>query len=376
MWLVEEMVVGQPVCSADLRETNVTTEPMEGADTRRLVTIETIAGIDSIPDAEAIEAAHVRGWIVVVKKGQFSVGDRVVYIEVDAALPIADERFAFLAARGTKVVDGVDVHVLKTARLRGVYSQGIVFALADFPEFAQAAEDGSLDALIGVAKWEPPPPVGMAALGPFPAFLQKTDAERVQNIDGDTWAAIQSDRSLWRATEKIDGTSLTAWRTPGGVLHVAGRNWELDPATTNVYWDAVAGSGIAERLEVGQWMQGEIAGASVQGNPLKLDAVRVVAFGFGTFDPDSPSIVTTSRTPMEMWPDWIASLAAPVYDFALPVTVREAIDQVETLKSLLSPGRDAEGVVWTHIDGSGVPGLGNRAVWKSISARYLTKHGG
>ncbi|TYL50032.1 RNA ligase (ATP) [Nocardioides sp. BGMRC 2183] len=354
----------------------MTTEAVPDADERRLVTIETIAAIVAIEGADAIEAAHVRGWTVVVKRDQFAVGDQVVYIEVDAALPIGDERFAFLAARGTKVLDGVDVHVLKTARLRGVYSQGIVFPLGDFPEFADADDVASLDALIGVAKWETPPPPGMAALGPFPAFLQKTDAERVQNLDDETWAAIQADAPQWRATEKVDGTSLTAWRTKDGALHVAGRNWELDPATTNVYWEAVAAFGIADGLEPGQWVQGEIAGGSVQGNPLKFDALRVLTFGFGTFDAESPSIRTTSRTPMDAWPDWVEKLSAPAYDFALPATVREAVDQVETLKSILAPGRDAEGVVWTRIDGVGLAGLGDRAAWKSISARYLTKHGG
>ncbi|MFT4286085.1 hypothetical protein [Nocardioides sp.] len=74
--------------------------------------------------------------------------------------------------------------------------------------------------------------------------------------------------------------------------------------------------------------------------------------------------------------DWIRDLSAPVYDFTLPATVREAIEQVETLKSLLAPGRDAEGVVWTHVDGVSLAALGDRPVWKSISARYLTKHGG
>ncbi|MFT4286084.1 hypothetical protein [Nocardioides sp.] len=171
----------------------MTTEVPAEADARRLVTVETIAGIDAIPDADAIEAAHVRGWTVVVKKGQFTVGDRVVYIEVDAALPISDERFAFLAARGTKNLDGTPVHVLKTARLRGVYSQGIVFPFSDFPELAEAADGESLDARIAVTKWEPPAPPGMAAIGPFPAFLQKTDAERVQNLDDNTWAVIQAD---------------------------------------------------------------------------------------------------------------------------------------------------------------------------------------
>ncbi|HNP55753.1 MAG TPA: RNA ligase (ATP) [Gordonia sp. (in: high G+C Gram-positive bacteria)] len=345
-------------------------------DARRLVTIESIVAIEPIPGADSIEVARVRGWTVVVKKGEFAPGDPVVYIEVDAALPIDDPRFAFLAARGTKTLAGRDVHVLKTARLRGVYSQGIVFSLTDFPELSGVDDETGFDAALGVAKWEPPLPPGMAVLGPFPSHLQKTDAERVQNLDDETWSAIQADADSWLPTEKVDGTSLTAWRTVDGILHVAGRNWELDPATANVYWDAIATSRLDESVGVGEWVQAEVVGPGVQANALKLDALRVVAFGYGTFDAAEPSIATTVRIPTTDWPAWADTLRAPVYGFELPVTRDEAIAQVETIKSLISPSCGAEGVVWTHVVGTPLAGLGNRPVWKSISARYLTKHGG
>lgn len=356
----------------------MTTPPIAspGSDTRRLVTIETLTRVEPIPGADAIEAAQVRGWTVVVGKGQFAPGDRVVYIEVDAALPLDDPRFAFLGERSTRQFAGRAVHVLKTARLRGVYSQGIVFALADFPELADAPAGADLDALVSVTKFEPPPPSGMAALGPFPGFLQKTDAERVQNLDEAAWEFIQGQRGAWLPTEKVDGSSLTAWRTADGVLHIAGRNWELDPDKAGAHGVAVTRHELSEHLEPGQWLQAEVAGIGVQGNPLQLPVTRLVAFGLGTFDAAAPAIATTARTPRHQWPGWAAQIAAPVCDLELPATITEAIDQVERLKSLVSPGRDAEGVVWTHADGTAIPGLDGRAVWKSISARYLTKHGG
>jgi len=98
---------------------------MVGMDTeRRLVTVETITALTPIPDADAIESASVGGWSVVVRKGEFTLGQAVLYFEIDSALPCADPRFAFLAARGTKILDpGTEaervVHRLKTARLRG-----------------------------------------------------------------------------------------------------------------------------------------------------------------------------------------------------------------------------------------------------------------
>jgi RNA ligase (TIGR02306 family) len=108
---------------------------------RKLVTLETVVEVRPIPDADAIEAIVVRGWVVVAKRGEFRVGDRCVYFEIDSALPLSDERFAFLGARGTNTtVTGTKMHVLKTARLRGVYSQGLALPTALFPELANTLE--------------------------------------------------------------------------------------------------------------------------------------------------------------------------------------------------------------------------------------------
>lgn len=73
--------------------------PIIRDDVRRLATVEAITNIAPIPDADAIVQAHVRGWTVVVKKGEFREGQLVVYFEVDTALPLTDPRFEFLGAR-------------------------------------------------------------------------------------------------------------------------------------------------------------------------------------------------------------------------------------------------------------------------------------
>ena len=56
---------------------------------RKLATIRRIDSIDLIPDADAIEVATVGGWRVVVKKGEFAVGDLAVYCEIDSWIPNA-----------------------------------------------------------------------------------------------------------------------------------------------------------------------------------------------------------------------------------------------------------------------------------------------
>jgi hypothetical protein len=51
---------------------------------RKLATIQTVNAVEPIANADAIEKIRVLGWWVVVKKGEFKPGDKVVYFEIDS----------------------------------------------------------------------------------------------------------------------------------------------------------------------------------------------------------------------------------------------------------------------------------------------------
>lgn len=331
---------------------------------RQLASIETISEIREIPDADSIEAVRIKGWTVVTRKGDFQAGDRVLFIEVDAALPLTDKRFEFLGARSSRYLpDRTPVHVLKTARLRGVYSQGIAFPLSDFPEAFPADPDTTIDGALGITKWEPPLPSGMQIAGGFPALVRKTDAERVQNLDAETWAQIQLDAGDFVATEKIDGSSSTVWKDEDGELHVASRNWELHP-TGNAHW--ATARDIADLLHPGQFVQGEVAGPNIQSNSLKLNEARLFIFGFGT--------LAEGALPKSAWPDWATERSVPEYgSLELPGTVEAAIAQADGIKSLVNPSAYAEGVVWANRTGARYRGTGDRPLFKAISNKWLSK---
>ena len=55
---------------------------------RKLARVEEITNIQPIENADAIELASVKGWNVVIKKGEFKKGDKCVYFEIDSFLPI------------------------------------------------------------------------------------------------------------------------------------------------------------------------------------------------------------------------------------------------------------------------------------------------
>lgn len=350
--------------------------PIVHEDTRKLATVGTIEKIAPIKDADAIVLATVRGWNVVVKKNEFTVGDRVVFFEVDSALPVSDERFAFLAPRGVKKdVEGNEYHVLKTAKLRGVYSQGLVLPLEMFLTDILAGKDNGFvrgvvfeDGMnvtneINVMKYEEPLPVGHGdAAGRFlTEYARKTDSERVQNL-ADVYDSIT--KIDWIATEKIDGTSCTVVRDRLGLIRVMSRNFEVNDGD-NVYWNIVHKfSEIFDQLQNGEGFQLEIAGYGVQGNKLQLSDVRPFIFDM---------VRDGVMVPRDQWSELTLRYAVPVLDYVFPATVEEMIESVDGMRSVVNPKVNAEGIVFHTADGGVVPEVGNRNTFKVINNKFIMK---
>lgn len=337
---------------------------------RQLVTVETVTTITEIANADAIEIATIRGWNVVMKKGEVSVGDAVCFFEIDSHLPLADPRFAFLDPRGATTYNGVHGHVLKSARMRGVYSQGLAIPARLFPELDELTDGEDIADVLGVTKYEEPIPAEMAglAVGGFPTqFAPKTGAERVQNLT-DVYAGLREQYG-WIATEKVDGTS-TTFINDGGTLRVAGRGWEYaapaSDAEATTPWKIAAQYDMLNRLPVGYTVQGELFGAGVLAkNTLKEAGKKFLAFNVlrdGVFVPRSE------------WPAAIEEIGTPVLDLELPATVEEALAQAEGMKSVLNPVVMAEGIVWHNTAGARIPELQGRTGMKAINNKWLVKH--
>ena len=50
-------------------------------------TIQEVLEVKDHTNADALELVTILGWQVVVKKGEFNVGDKVVYVGLDSILP-------------------------------------------------------------------------------------------------------------------------------------------------------------------------------------------------------------------------------------------------------------------------------------------------
>jgi len=87
---------------------------------RALAHVEKIVSIYEIPGADNIEMAQVLDFHVTVKKGEFSVGDLAIYVEVDSIMPERPE-FEFLRPKHFRI------KAMKLSKF-GIISQGILFS--------------------------------------------------------------------------------------------------------------------------------------------------------------------------------------------------------------------------------------------------------
>ena len=93
---------------------------------RKMATIRKISAIESIPEADRICTYVIDGWKVVDTIGKYNVGDLVVYCEIDSFIPNSIAPFLTAPDRSPKEYLGVKGERLKTKKLRGVISQGLM----------------------------------------------------------------------------------------------------------------------------------------------------------------------------------------------------------------------------------------------------------
>ncbi len=345
---------------------------------RKLASIKKIDKLEPIEGADRIELATIGGWKVVVAKDVgHQEGDSVVYCEIDSFLPIEPE-FEFLRKSSyKKLVDGTEGFRLKTIRLRGQYSQGLILPLKDAVEVMKRKSDirhveplgegDDVTEMLGIIKWDPPVPANLAgvAKGNFPSFLQKTDEERVQNLKNEyeTW---KGEDHKFYVTEKLDGSSATFYYRDGE-FGVCSRNLELERNEDNTFWKVAKELDLEAKLaKVGKniCIQGELIGEGVQKNRynIKGHTVRFFnAFDIDSFERMSYDEMTNLITEvMEL--QTVPVTAVP--GFKLPDTIEDLLSMAEA-KSVMNDKAEREGIVIRSAD--------NKISFKAISNKFLLK---
>lgn len=239
---------------------------------RKLARIVIVDDVVTHPNADALELAIIGGWQCCVKKGDFWKGDKAIYCEIDSMLPIADPLFAFLEERGSlKEIDGKQYSRIRTIKLRKEISQGLLIPL---PAYIKGKAEDDLTKKLGVIKYEKPEVgVTVAAIAKpkgfldklinkiigktptpmkeWPAFIQKTDQERVQNKTVAYADAVEKGETF-EVTFKLDGSSWTGFLARDGKelrSGVCSRNYELQSQ------DIILGRAQKYRLWLGELLQ-------------------------------------------------------------------------------------------------------------------------
>ena len=266
---------------------------------RELVYVTLIDNIEPIIGSDNCECAIVGGWHVMVRKGQFNVGDPAIYFEIDSKVPSANSAFAFLEKRNYKVKtqkftfggkgnfisQGLLMHPNDFGWATGWDhddTSGDVLFIVDNNGERHYSNDESrfLTSILGVtyaddednarkapsvdkykkmtqrhpnifkkpwARWMMKREWGRKLMFLFfgkkkdkkngwPAWVSKTDEERVQNMP---W--ILNDTGSWVITEKIDGSSTTFTMKRGkrgkNEFYVCSRNVCFDSVDKPCYYD-------------------------------------------------------------------------------------------------------------------------------------------
>ncbi len=352
-----------------------------------LASIQKITDITPMLDADSIELAKVLGWQVVVKKGEFKVGDLVVYIQIDTVCPETEE-FEFLRSKKFRV---------KTIKLRGQISQGLIVPLIG-RKWKTVYEGDDVTGWMGITKYskEPieekvkPPKVwykkwvwlfkqnvlfkffpflkSKPSKFPFPSnLISKTDEERIQNIP---WVLEKYKGKNFVASEKLDGSSITIIYDKGK-YRICSRNWEMNNEdndwsrvfkATNFseYIDKLVKYYTTDKVIV----QGEFIGKP-QANYYKIDKDEIRLFNI---------IINGKRISQVDLISICEQLDIPHCPLTDLITLNYTMEDLLKLaeaKSLINPKIEREGLVLRAVE----PDTnGNHLSFKVISNKFLIKN--
>ena len=364
---------------------------------RKLASIQKIKAIKPIEGADRIEVAQILNWDCVVTKGEYQVGDMVIYFEIDSLLPDVP---AFEFLKGSSWSQKLNKYKIRTHTFRGQISQGLVIPIRQLPAIYNQInktsissidydEGDDLTVLLKIEKYEPP--VSNGPLGDLihhEWYVPKTDEERIQVCAEDVLPKyIESEQGDWYASVKLDGTSCTAGLFEDMFL-VGGRNqWYKGP---NMYTETVKKYITEEKLKAyheatGMYVvfQGELCGPGIQCNRLGLSEKDWFVFNVFTSDTGKmDSYIKCDLLNMLNICEYFGLKTVPLIPFEAKFDFKTTTNIDETVKNLLkyadnfkyktyfenaSSNQIAEGLVFRMNDMSNS--------FKVISNKFLLKGG-
>lgn len=357
-------------------------------DERKLASFRILVDVVPHPNADNLEIALVDGWKCLVKKGDFKAGDRVIYFEIDSLLPVTPQfeflrKYAYVNKTWMPKELGVSEGFrIKTLKLRGEISQGLVIPITD--DLKDKSDSFDLTEYFKVVKYEVPLSKEFSGSfvprsgGKFPSFFPKTGETRIQN----KFSAVQENKNrMFEVTRKYHGMSISFYAKLADDLTFFERtkltlaNWfgfSMKPiyrygvcshnvelklnCIGNTFVDFANNSGIMQMLanyvesnpvlpEIA--LQGEICGPGIQDNHHGLDEITVYIFNI--FDiKENSYLLPEERSELfeKIVTDKDSLIKEALVEFYTTVGDR-TVDEILALGEFTLPsGKPNEGFVW------------------------------
>lgn len=350
-----------------------------------LASVQKVISLKPIDGADMIETATVLGWEVVVKKGEYSIGDLCAYIQIDTIVPDLPQ-YEFLRERKFRV---------RTIKLRKQISQGLIVPLPN----GRWKEGDDITDILGVKKYEKIdnnpekyekprmpkkwykkcaylfkynflykafPKLQRLSRSPFPKHLVSiTDEERIQNMP----QILKTHAGKpFVVSYKLDGSSITIIHSKvlgKSKFRICSRRFELHDKKNDwyrVFTDTrfdLEVLKLVERFKTNDIIvQGEAIG-KFNGNHHNLPSEQIRLFNI---------YVNGKRLNQKEFQDVCLKNNIPhcpvyketILNHSLPEILKES-----EIKDILNPTVDAEGLVWRCIE--------DNLSFKVINNKYLMK---
>lgn len=342
---------------------------------RKLASVQRIYAITPIEDADQIELAHVLGWQCVVRKDSFHPGDLAVYFEIDSFLPVRPE-FEFLR-NGCFVENPIlgPGFRIKTRKMRGQLSQGLLLPLSLFPEVGEPVLGMDLSEILGIRKWEieERATTGGTIIGSLPSSIPHTDETRIQALPD---LLQEFSGHGFYITTKMDGSSHSVSFDEDG-FHITGHNYEYSDDGKSSFYEFVKKRGYIPAVEKyvkennirTLTIQGEFCGPGIQGNPLKLKAPEWYVFTI---------LIDSKRVALEKMQEVVKEIGLQMVP--MEETGENLLSEYPTVEALLSRaegtypnGGPKEGIVIRTLEPVFSPLISGPLSMKVINNQYLLK---
>lgn len=248
----------------------------------KLAVIEQITELIPIEGADRIELAKIQGWKSVVKKGEYNVGDTIVFVPIDTIIHYKDWN-SFLWGEGKDTTKPVRI---KTKKLKSTVSQGVIFPTSIIPLEIQWNLGDDVSNSIGVEKYEVhlPPQLAGRIKGNFPShIISKTDEDNLLSHIK-VFEEIKK-CNVVVVTLKMDGSSGTLIKDHEGNIKVCSRSVDLQEGE-NAFWDVVKKFDLHNKIPTNTAIQFEVCGPGIQSNKIGLKELNYYLFNYKDLESD------------------------------------------------------------------------------------------